>query len=395
MSGRKDKLGRRATELIRGGAERTGNREHSEAVFLTSSFVFDSAEHAAEQFARPAAEYVYSRFSNPNIKTLNRRVAALEGAESALSFSSGMAAILATVMGACKAGDSVLCGGNVFGATVSLLSNFIAKFNVRVDYVLGGTDEWQKAMRPETRLLILETPSNPLLDIADIAAIADIARRGDALLAVDNCFCPWAQRPLDWGADLVIHSATKYLDGQGRVLGGALAGGEEFLQEKIYPFLRSGGCALSPFSAWTIARGLETLPLRMPAHCKTAASLASWLETQSQVEKVLYTGLPSHPNHALAMRQQNNIGGGIVSLLLKGGRAEAWRFINALSPFSITANFGDAKSTVAHPATTTHARLSPEHRAAAGIGENLVRLSAGLEDENDLKEALTRALAAI
>ncbi|MGI9296487.1 MAG: O-succinylhomoserine sulfhydrylase [Gammaproteobacteria bacterium] len=384
-----------ATRLVRAQAPRTARREHSEALFLTSSFVFDDAAHAAEQFARPAAEYVYSRFSNPNLKTLHERVAALEGAPAALSTASGMSAILAVIFGACRAGDSIVCGGEVFGATVQLLSNFVAKFGVEIRYVFGGVDEWKKAAQKNSSLFILETPANPTLAVSDIAKIADIAHSRGALLAVDNCFCPFGQKPLAFGADLVIHSATKYLDGQGRVLGGAIAGEEEFLYEKVYPFLRCGGPALSPFSAWVISRGMETLPLRMRAHCESAADLAGWLFGGEAVESVLYAGLPSHPGRELAMRQQNGMGGGIISLLLRGGRAEAWRFIDALRLFNITANFGDAKSTATHPATTTHSRVPAEHRAKCGITENLVRLSVGLEDVDDLREDLQRALAAV
>lgn len=386
---------RPATALVRGGVERSQHQEHSEGVFLTSSFAFDSAAQAAEKFSQPVAEYVYSRFSNPNLKTLNTRLAALEEAPVALSTASGMAAILSTVMGLCKSGDSILCGGNVFGPTIVLLSDFIGKFGVDVRFVIGGVEAWRQAMRSNTKLLILETPSNPMLEIADLAALADLAHQGGALLAVDNCFCPSGQRPLRWGADLVIHSATKYLDGQGRVLGGAIAGNEELVNGRIYPFLRCGGPALSPFSAWVIARGLETLSLRMRGHCESAQTLAQWLEEQPQVEKVLYTGLESYPARELAMRQQDGMGGGVITLLLRGGRHEAWRFIDALSCFSITANFGDTKSTVTHPFSTTHSRISVERRQAMGLGENVVRLSVGLEDVEDLREDLAQALAGI
>ena len=386
---------RDATRLIREQTARTENREHSESLYLTSSFIFDDAKHAAEMFNKPIAEYVYSRFSNPNLKTFHSRIAALEGAPAALSAASGMSAILAVVFGVCRAGDSIVCGGEVFGATVQLLSNFVSKFGVEIRYVFGGADEWQKAAQKNSSLFILETPANPTLTVSDIAKIADIAHSRGALLAADNCFCPYGQKPLAFGADIVIHSATKYLDGQGRVLGGAIVGGEELLNERIYPFLRCGGPALSPFSAWIVSRGMETLPLRMRAHCDSAKTLAEWLQTQNGVEKVLYSGLPSHPGHALAMTQQNGMGGGIISLVLKGGRESAWRFIDGLQFFSITANFGDAKSTVTHPATTTHSRVSAEHRARCGITENLVRLSIGLEDVHDLREDLQRALAAV
>ncbi len=386
---------RAKTKLVRTQAARTAHREHTEAVFLTSSFVFDDAEHAAQKFAEPSGEYVYSRFSNPNIKTMDARVAALEGAPAALCTASGMAAVLSAVMGLCKAGDKILCGGEVFGATARLLSNFIAKFGVNITYVFGGADAWQKAAKDGAAFFLLETPSNPMLGVLDIAKIADIARQKKAVLAVDNCFCPFAQKPLQFGADLVVHSATKYLDGQGRVLGGAIAGSEELILEKIYPFLRAGGPALSPFNAWLVSRGLETLPLRMQAHCESAKVLAEWLQTRPQLQKVLYAGLPSHPGHALAMKQQNGMGGGIITIKLKGGRAEAWRFIGGLKLFSITANFGDAKSTATHPATTTHSRVSEEHRARIGLGEDIVRLSVGLEDVEDLREDLAQALAAV
>lgn len=386
---------RLTTQLVRRTAARSVHREHAEGMFLTSSFIFDSAEQAAEKFALPHADYIYSRFSNPNIKTLCERMAALEEAPTALATASGMAAILATVLSVCKNGSHLLCGGEVFGSTIQLLSNHLVKFGVQVDYIFGDVGEWKTAMQKNTALLILETPSNPMLTISDIAQIAEIAHGGGALLAVDNCFCPFGQKPLTLGADLVIHSATKYLDGQGRVLGGMIVGAEELLYERIYPFLRCGGPALSPFNAWTISRGLETLPYRMRAHCQAASTLAHWLQTQPRIKKVLYAGLESHVGHELAMKQQSGLGGGIISILLEGGRAQAWRFINALTLFSITANFGDVKSTVTHPATTTHAKISAAHRAAAAIGDNLVRLSIGLEDIEDLQEDITRALAAV
>ena len=390
MSDRRD-----ATKLVRDAAARSAHQEHSEGLFLTSSFIFGSAEEAAEKFAQPVAEYVYSRFSNPNLKTLGERVAAMEGAETALCTASGMAAILSLVLGLCKAGDAILCGGNVFGATVQLLSNHLKKFGIHVDYVFGGTDNWRQAMRPTTRLLILETPSNPMMEVSDLSALSTLAHENGACLAVDNCFCPWGQRPLHWGCDVVIHSATKYLDGQGRVLGGIIAGSKELLHDKIYPFYRCGGPTMSPFSAWLIARGMETLPLRMRAHGQSALSLAAWLEKQPQVLQVLYTGLDSHPQKELAQKQQNGVGSGIITVVIAGGQPAAWRFINALSHFSITANFGDAKSTVTHPSTTTHSRVPEELRRRAGLAENIVRLSIGLEDVEDLREDLAQALAVV
>lgn len=383
------------TKLVREQAARTANREHTEALFLSSSFIFDDAESAAQKFAAPMSEYVYSRFSNPNIKTLGARVAALEGAPAALCTASGMSAVLSSVMGLCKAGDTVLCGGEVFGATASLLSGFISKFGVNIKYVFGGADEWRKAAKEGASFFLLETPSNPMLGILDVAKIAEIAREKNAVLAVDNCFCPAGQKPLSLGADLVVHSATKYLDGQGRVLGGAVAGSEELVCERISPFLRAGGPALSPFNAWLVSRGMETLPQRMRAHCEAAMDLAEWLQTRPRLKKVMYTGLPSHPGNGLAMRQQSGMGGGIITLKLEGGRAEAWRFINGLKIFSITANFGDVKSTATHPETTTHSRVSEEHRARIGLTEDIVRLSVGLEDVEDLREDLEQALAAV
>ena len=391
----REQMKRTLTKLIRTPEERTSCREHTEAMYLTSSFTFTNAGQAAEKFAMPVSEYVYSRFSNPNVKTLNTRIAALEDAPAALSVSSGMSAILSIIMGVCERGSRIVCGGDVFGATVQLLSNIVSKFDVRVDYVFGGEEEWEKALQEPATLLILETPSNPMLGVIDIEKVSGMAHKQGALLAVDNCFCPYGQKPLSLGADIVVHSATKYLDGQGRVLGGAIAGSEELLYEKIYPFLRSGGPALSPFNAWMISRGMETLPVRMRAHCESAKILSEWLEEQPGVEKVLHTGLRTHPGHELAMRQQNGLGGGIVTLVLRGGRKEAWRFIDGLKLFSITANFGDVKSTITHPATTTHSRLSDEHRRAVGIGENLVRLSIGLEDVEDLREDMSGGFHAI
>lgn len=381
------------TSLVRDNAAQTEFREHSEALFLTSSFTFRNAAEAADKFAQPMAEYVYSRFANPTIKTLTTRAAKMEGAQTALATASGMSAILSLVMGVCKSGDHVLCGASAFGATLQLLGGVFPKFGVDVDLVPGvNAGEWRKKIKPNTALLIAESPTNPALEIADIAALSDIAHKQGALLAVDNCFCPSAQKPLTLGADVVLHSATKYLDGQGRVLGGIIAGGEELLREKIFPFLRCGGPAISPFNAWVAAKGLETLPLRMRAHSDSALKIAQWLSEQKQTEKVLHTALPSHPNHALAMRQQNGIGGGIITICLHGGKDAAWKFIDALELFSITANFGDAKSTITHPSTTTHSKVAPELRERLGITDNMVRLSIGLEDPQDLQADITAAL---
>ena len=387
---------KRSTALVRENAASSEFREHSQALFLTSSFTFDNAAQAAQMFSQPMADYVYSRFSNPTVKTLTHRAAVLEGAEMALATASGMSAILSLMMGVCKSGDHILCGASAFGATLQLLSEFFPKFGVQVQ-LLPGTNpaKWQRAMRDNTALLIVESPSNPTLEVADIAALATIAHKSGALLAVDNCFCPFAQQPLSLGADIVLHSATKYLDGQGRILGGIIAGNENLLRERIFPFLRCGGPAISPFNAWVAAKGLETLPLRMRAHSESALTIAKWLHKQKPVERVLHTGLDSHPGYALAMRQQSGLGGGIISFYAKGGKEAAWRFIDNLRLFSITANFGDAKSTVSHPATTTHAKVEESLREKLGIRDNLVRLSIGLEDANDLQTDLATALTKI
>ena len=387
---------RLATELIRAAAAPSQHGEHSEALHLTSSFRFASARAAADAFARDGRDYVYSRFSNPTVDALNRRVAALEGAEHALSTASGMGAILALCMGLSRAGGRIVSSAHVFGATMQLLLNFLRKFGVETDFVFSADlDEWRAALSRPADLVLAETPSNPMLEILDLSALAEMSRRAGAALAADNCFCPWAQRPLEWGADLVAHSGTKYLDGQGRVLCGAIAGRRDLLMERVYPFLRNGGPAPSPFNAWVVAKGMETLPLRFAAHCGTALRLANFLQGKKGVARVLHAGLPEHPRHALAMRQQNNFGGGIVSFFAEGGRAAAWRFVDALRLFSITPNFGDAKSTVAHPASTTHSRVAAEARARLGISDGLVRLSAGLEDADDLEADLARGLAAL
>jgi O-succinylhomoserine sulfhydrylase len=380
------------TALIRENAAQTPFREHSEALFLTSSFTFANAEEAAKHFAKSGEGYIYSRFSNPTADTFCRRLAALEGAPFALATGSGMAAILAALVGACRAGDTVAASMHLFGATVQLLDIFAKRFAVKVVYI-ARPEEWARVRR--AALFLAETPSNPLIEIADIGALAKAAHKAGARLAIDNCFCPATQRPLALGADLVIHSATKYPDGQGRVLGGAILGERDFLMENIYPFLRAAGPALSPFNAWVLLKGLETLPLRMKAHGEAALAIARWLEGRKKIRRVLYSGLDSHPARDLAMRQQNGNGGGIISLALAGGRAAAFRFINALRIFSITANFGDAKSTVTHPATTTHSRIPAAMRKKIGLGDNLVRLSIGLENPDDLKADLARALAAM
>lgn len=382
-----------ATQGVRAGQARSDFREHSEALFLTSSFVFENAAQAAEGFIGASGDFVYSRFTNPTVSMFQDRLAALEGAEACVATASGMSAILSTAMALLKSGDHIVCSNAVFGATVQLFGTVLARFGVQTTFVSpSDVKEWERAVRPETRLLFVETPSNPLTEISDIAALAGVARRSGALLAVDNAFCtPALQRPLDLGADLVIHSATKHLDGQGRVLGGAVLGAAKLVTEHVFPFLRTAGPSLSPFNAWVILKGLETLQLRMRAQSAAALEIARWLEDHRAIARVFYPGLASHPQHELAKRQQS-AGGAVVSFEVKGGREAAWRLIDATRLVSITGNLGDVKSTITHPATTTHGRISPEARAAAGIGEGLVRLSVGLEAVADLQDDLSRGL---
>jgi O-succinylhomoserine sulfhydrylase len=383
-----------ATLGVRAGQVRTQFHEHAEALFLTSSFVFDNAAQAAARFSGGEPGTVYSRFTNPTVSMLQDRLAALEGAEACIATASGMSAILAAAMSLLKAGDHIVCSSAVFGATVQLFTNILGRFGVQTTFVSPvKTDEWKKACRPNTKLFFLETPSNPLTEISDIEALAEVAKAAGALLAVDNVFCtPVLQRPLELGADLVIHSATKHLDGQGRVLGGAVLGAKRIVMEHVFPFLRTAGPALSPFNAWVILKGLETLELRMRAQSQAALELARWLESHPAVQRVYYPGLESHPQHALARRQQR-AGGAVVSFEVKGGREAAWRVIDSTRLVSITANLGDVKTTITHPATTTHGRISPEARAAAGITEGLVRLAVGLEALADLKADIERGLA--
>jgi O-succinylhomoserine sulfhydrylase len=383
-----------ATLGVRAGQVRTEFNEHAEALFLTSSFVFNNAAQAAARFSGGEAGTVYSRFTNPTVSMLQERLAALEGAEACIATASGMSAILSTVMSLLKAGDHVVCSSAVFGATVQLLSNILGRFGVQTTFVSPvKTEDWEKACRANTKLFFLETPSNPLTEISDIEALAKVAKNAGALLAVDNVFCtPVLQRPLELGADLVIHSATKHLDGQGRVLGGAVLGAKSLVTEHVFPFLRTAGPTLSPFNAWVILKGLETLELRMRAQSQAALELAQWLEHHRAVQRVYYPGLESHPQHALARRQQR-AGGAVVSFEVKGGREAAWRLIDSTRLVSITANLGDVKTTITHPATTTHGRISAEARAAAGITEGLVRLAIGLEAVSDLQADLERGLA--
>ena len=382
------------TLAVRSGTARSQFNEHSEAMFLTSSFVFESAAQAAARFKGEEPGNIYARFTNPTVTMLETRLAALEGAERCVAFSSGMAAILATVMGLMKAGEHIVASRSIFGSTVQLFSNILGRFGVETTYVSPTEPEdWKKASRPNTKLFFVESPSNPLTEVSDIAALSAIAKQAGAWLAVDNCFCsPALQRPLDLGADIVIHSATKYLDGQGRVLGGAVLGSQA-LMEGVYTFLRTAGPTLSAFNAWVILKGLETLSLRMEAHSRNALELATWLESHPNVERVWYPGLPSHPQHELAMKQQKT-GGGIVAFEVKGGQQAAWRVVDACKLLSITANLGDAKTTITHPATTTHSRMTPEQRAFAGISDGLVRVAVGLESVRDIRNDLARGLEA-
>lgn len=383
------------TLAVRAGQHRSPEAEHGEALFLTSSYVFRSAGDAAACFSGERAGNVYSRYMNPTVRTFEQRIAALENAEQAVATASGMAAILATVMSLCSAGDHILVSRSVFGATVSLFDKYFKRFGVEVDYVtLADLAGWRAACKPNTRLFFVESPSNPLAELVDIRGLATVAKEQGALLAVDNCFCtPALQKPLDLGADIVIHSATKYIDGQGRCLGGIVAGRSEHMQE-VVGFLRTAGPTLSPFNAWVFLKGLETLRLRMAAHCAAAQELAEWLDKQPDIEHVYYAGLPSHPQHELAKSQQSAFGA-VVSFEVRGGREAAWRFIDATRLISITANLGDAKTTITHPASTTHGRLSVETREAAGIREGLIRLAVGLEEVADLRADLQRGLDAV
>jgi len=380
------------TQAVRTGIHRSQFNEHSEAMYLTSSFVFDNAAQAAARFSNAEPGVIYSRFTNPTVWAMQERLAALEGAETCVATASGMSAILAMAMTLLKSGDHVLCSAGVFGTTVQLFGNILAKFGLVTTFVDSSEPEaWQKAMRPETKLLFIETPSNPTTEIYDIAALAAIAKKGGALLAVDNCLCtPALQKPLEFGADIIIHSATKFLDGQGRVLGGAVLGNKA-IGEAVTGFLRTAGPTLSAFNAWVILKGMETLQIRLDAQSKSALELAQWLEGHPAVERVYYPGLASHPQHALAMRQQKS-GGAIVSFEVKGGREAAWRVIDSTRLLSITANLGDTKSTITHPSTTTHGRIGEEARARAGIREGLLRVAVGLESVRDLRADLERGL---
>lgn len=380
------------TLAIRTGHTRSFEGEHGEPIFLTSSFVYENAAEAAAKFSGQVQGNIYSRFTNPTVSMFEKRLAALDGAERAVATSSGMGAILSVAMAYLKAGDHVICSRAVFGSVVALFEKYIAKFGVDITFVdLCDLDEWKNAVRPETKLFFVESPSNPLAEIADIQALADIAHANGALLAVDNSFCtPVLQQPLKFGADLVIYSATKYLDGQGRALGGAVVGNHQLLEE-VFGVVRTLGPSMSPFNAWVFLKGLETLRLRMKPHCESAQILAEWLSTHEKVEKVYYAGLPAHEGHELAAKQQNGFGG-IVSFVVKGEREGAWKVIDNTKFISITGNLDDVKSTITHPATTTHGKLSVEAKEAAGIQEGLIRVSVGLEDINDIIGDISRGL---
>lgn len=382
-----------ATQAVRAGQERTHENEHSEPIFPTSSFVFSSAAEAAARFSGEQPGNIYSRFTNPTVRTFEQRLARLEGAECCVATSSGMAAILSTCLGLLKTGDHIVSSRSIFGTTTVLFNNFLAKLGIETTFVdLSDLDAWDKAIQKNTRLLFLETPSNPLTEMVDIKALAEFAHKHDCLLAVDNCLCtPALQQPIKLGADIVIHSATKYIDGQGRCMGGAVCGTEEVVGGDVYSFLRSAGPTMSAFNAWVFLKGLETLDIRMKAHSQNAMALALWLEQQPQVAKVYYPGLESHPQHELAKSQQSDFGG-LLSFELKGGKDAGWAMVDATQICSITANLGDTKTTITHPATTTHGRLTPEERQASGIADGLIRIAVGLEDIEDLKKDLSRGM---
>jgi O-succinylhomoserine sulfhydrylase len=384
------------TQAIRTGHLRTGEGEHGEPIFTTSSFVFENAKEAAARFSGDQPGNVYSRFTNPTVSAFEQRLCAMESGDYAVATASGMAALLTTGLALLKSGDHVVLSRSLFGSTISLFTGIFSRLGVKASFVeLNDIDSWAESITSHTRLLILETPSNPLLELADISQLAELAHSKGVLLVVDNVLCtPVLQRPLELGADIVIHSATKYLDGQGRCIGGAVVTRSEEHYKDLFNALRTGGAAMSPFNAWVFLKGLETLSLRMRAHCTNALNVATWLEARPEVSRVYYPGLASHPNHQLAVRQQNDLFGGMVSFEVAGGREGAWRVIDNTQLLSITANLGDTRSTITHPATTTHARLSEDERAAAGITEGLIRVSVGHEDVDDLCTDLLRGLSA-
>ena len=381
------------TRAVRAGQVRTNEGEHSEAIFPTSSYVFASAAEAAARFSGEQPGNIYSRFTNPTVRTFEDRLASLEGAESCVATASGMSAILSTCLGLLKSGDHIISSRSIFGTTTVLFNNFLAKLGIETTFVdLSALNAWKAAIRPETKLFFLETPSNPLTELVDIQALADIAHESDCWLAVDNCFCtPALQQPIKLGADIIIHSATKFLDGQGRCMGGAVLGKQDLVGTDVYAFLRSAGPTMSTFNAWVFLKGLETLKLRMHAHSANALELALWLEEQDAVKRVFYPGLESHPQHSLAKQQQSGFGG-LLSFELKGGKEAGWKLIDATQIASITANLGDTKTTITHPATTTHGRLTDEQKQASGITDGLIRIAVGLEDINDIKQDLARGM---
>ncbi|MDG2500831.1 MAG: O-succinylhomoserine sulfhydrylase [Porticoccaceae bacterium] len=383
------------TTAIRGGYQRTHENEHSEAMFLTSSYVFENTEMAAKYFSNELQGNVYSRYTNPTVRSFEERLAAMEEGEQCVATASGMAAALSVIMALLKSGDHVVCSQDVFGSTRVMMNKYIVKFGVEVTYVpLGDLSAWADAIQPNTKMLFCETPSNPLSEVADLEALAALSKKTNALFVVDNCFCtPILQKPLNWGADIVLHSATKYIDGQGRCLGGAVVGSAA-LMEEVVGFLRAAGPSMSPFNAWVFLKGLETLRIRMQAHSANAAELAVWLNAHPKVTKVYYAGLEEHPGHGLAKKQQSGFGG-VVSFCVEGGREQAWRVIDSTKMLSLTANLGDAKTTIVHPATTTHGRLSDDEREAAGISQSLIRVAVGLEDIIDIKADLELGLGAL
>ncbi|MGJ8524689.1 O-succinylhomoserine sulfhydrylase [Halomonadaceae bacterium LMG 33818] len=383
-----------ATLGVRAGQYRTDEQEHNDAIFMTSSFVYESAAEAARKFSGEEAGNVYSRFSNPTIQTFERRLAALEGGKRAVATGSGMGAILSLGLAVLEAGDEIVASRSLFGSTISLLSKYFGKFGITTRYVeLSDLGQWEAAITPKTRLFFAETPSNPLSELVDITALSELAHKHDIKVVIDNCFLtPILQRPLDFGADFVIHSATKYIDGQGRAVGGAVVGNDETLMNEVFGVVRTCGTSISPFNAWIFLKGLETLSLRMKAHCQNADELAQWLEQQPAVEKVFYSGLESHPQHALAVKQQKGYGA-VLGFVVKGGQEGAWKVIDSTKILSITGNLGDAKTTITQPATTTHGKLSDEQKEAAGIAPGLIRLAVGLEDVEDIKKDLSRGLS--
>jgi len=379
------------TLAVRAGQQRTNEGEHSEPIFVTSSFVFSSAAEAAARFSGDQPGNVYSRFTNPTVTAFEQRLAALEAAESCVATASGMSAILSTCLALLKSGDHIVSSHSIFGSTTGLFSNYLAKLGIETSFVdITNFAEWEAAIRPQTRLLFLETPSNPLTEVADIRQLAELSHQNGCLLVVDNCFCtPALQQPVMLGADIVIHSATKFLDGQGRCVGGAVLGPGDIVGEEVFAFLRTAGPSMSPFNAWVFSKGLETLSLRMKAHSANAMALAQWLEQQTPVKRVYYPGLESHEQHQLAKSQQSDFGG-LLSFELKGGQEAGWKLIDATRMISITANLGDTRSTITHPATTTHSRITAEQREQAGISDSLIRVAVGHEDIEDLKRDLAR-----